>query len=165
MIDAHPLPEKEFVGMTVSGQHFTEAKDAGEAILAACKAVKNESNHPIGDYRGFSMSIMYNPLTTQYQLTLKGAMSHQVELGTDPRGNITRIDNALAGIPRRQQNVENKLNDLNQQMATAKAELGKPFPQEEELRTKSARLAELDAKLNLDHPAAQAEKKKPEQER
>ena len=157
MIDAHPLPEKEFVGMTVSGQRFTEAKDAGEAILAACKAVKNESNHPIGDYRGFSMSVMYNPLTTQYQLTLKGAMSHQVELGTDPRGNITRIDNALAGIPKRIQFVQDKLNDLNQQMAAARAELGKPFPQENELRTKSARLAELDAKLNLDHHGVQKE--------
>jgi hypothetical protein len=116
-------------------------------------------------YRGFSMSVMYNPMSKMYQLTLKGAMSHQVELGSDARGNITRIDNALAGIPRRMQNVDNRLNDLNQQMATAKAELGKPFPQEEELRTKSARLAELDAKLNLDRPAAQAEKKKPEQER
>ena len=63
------------------------------------------------------MSVMYNPLSQMYQLTLKGAMSHQVELGSDPRGNITRIDNALAGIPRRMQNVENKLNDLNQQMA------------------------------------------------
>lgn len=118
-----------------------------------------------GIYRGFSMSVMYNPMSQMYQLTLKGAMSHQVELGSDPRGNITRIDNALAGISRRMQNVENKLNDLNQQMTTAKAELGKPFPQEEELKTKSARLAELDAKLNLDRPAAQTEKKKPEQER
>ena len=125
----------------------------------------DEKDHALGEYRGFSMSIMYNPMSQMYQLTLKGAMSHQVELGSDPRGNITRIDNALAGIPRRMQNVENKLNDLNQQMATAKAELGKPFPQEEELRSKSARLAELDAKLNLDRPAAQAEKKKPEQER
>ena len=157
MIDAHPLPEKEFVGMNISGQQFTEAKDAGEAILAACKAVKNESNHPVGDYRGFSMSIMYNPLTTHYQLTLKGAMSHQVELGTDPRGNITRIDNALAGIPKRIQFVQDKLNDLNQQMAAARAELGKPFPQENELQTKSARLAKLDAKLNLDHPSVQKE--------
>lgn len=151
--------------MTIGGETFTEAKDAGEAILAACKQVSNEKDHALGEYRGFSMSIMYNPMSKMYQLTLKGAMSHQVELGSDPRGNITRIDNALAGIPRRMQNVENKLNDLNQQMATAKAELGKPFPQEEELRSKSARLAELDAKLNLDRPAAQAEKKKPEQER
>ena len=164
-VAAHPLPEKDFVGMTIGGETFTEAKDAGEAILAACKQVSNEKDHPLGEYRGFSMSVMYNPMSQMYQLTLKGAMSHQVELGSDPRGNITRIDNALAGIPRRMQNVENKLNDLNQQMATAKAELGKPFPQEEELRSKSARLAELDAKLNLDRPAAQAEKKKPEQER
>ena len=151
--------------MTIGGETFTEAKDAGEAILAACKQVSNEKDHPLGEYRGFSMSVMYNPMSQMYQLTLKGAMSHQVELGSDPRGNITRIDTALAGIPRRMQNVENKLNDLNQQMATAKAELGKPFPQEEELRSKSARLAELDAKLNLDRPAAQAEKKKPAQER
>ena len=92
-------------------------------------------------------------------------VDHDCTTCDNPCGNITRIDNALAGIPRRMQNVENKLNDLNQQMATAKAELGKPFPQEEELRTKSARLAELDAKLNLDRPAAQAEKKKAEQER
>ena len=164
-VAAHPLSEKEFVGMTIGGETFTEAKDAGEAILAACKQVSNEKDHALGEYRGFSMSVMYNPMSQMYQLTLKGAMSHQVELGSDARGNITRIDNALAGIPRRMQNVENRLNDLNQQMATAKAELGKPFPQEEELRTKSARLAELDAKLNLDRPAAQAEKKKPEQER
>ena len=162
---AHPLPEKDFIGMTIGGETFTEAKDAGEAILDACKHVSNEKDHALGEYRGFSMSVMYNPLSQMYQLTLKGAMSHQVELGSDPRGNITRIDNALAGIPRRMQNVENKLNDLNQQMSTAKAELGKPFPQEDELKTKSARLAELDAKLNLDRPAAQPEKKKPEQER
>lgn len=162
---AHPLPEKDFIGMTVGGKTFTEAKDAGEAILDACKHVNNEKDHALGEYRGFSMSVMYNPLSQMYLLTLKGAMSHQVELGSDPRGNITRIDNALAGIPRRIQNVENKLNDLNQQMSTAKSELGKPFPQEEELKTKSTRLAELDAKLNLDRPAAQTEKKKPEQER
>ena len=164
-VEAHPLPDKDFIGMIIGGETFTEAKDAGEAILAACKQVSNEKDHALGEYRGFSMSVMYNPMSQMYQLTLKGAMSHQVELGSDPRGNITRIDNALAGIPRRMQNVENKLNDLNQQMATAKAELGKPFPQEEELRSKSARLAELDAKLNLDRTAAQAEKKKPEQER
>ena len=164
-VAAHPLPEKDFIGMTIGGETFTEAKDAGEAILDACKHVSNEKDHALGEYRGFSMSVMYNLLSQMYQLTLKGAMSHQVELGSDPRGNITRIDNALAGIPRRIQNVENKLNDLNQQMSIAKSELGKPFPQEEELKTKSARLTELDAKLNLDRPAAQTEKKKPEQER
>ena len=151
--------------MTIGGETFTEAKDAGEAILEACKEVRSDKDLALGEYRGFSMNLMYNPFTSQYLLILKGAMSHQVELGSDARGNITRIDNVLAGISRKIQNVENKLNDLNQQMNTARAELGKPFPQEEELRSKSARLAELDAKLNLDRPAAQAEKKKPEQER
>jgi hypothetical protein len=164
-VAAHPLPEKDFIGMTIGSETFTEAKDAGEAILEACKRVNNEKDHTLGEYRGFSMSVMYNPMSQMYQLTLKGAMSHQVELGSDPRGNITRIDNALAGIPRRIQNVENKLNDLNQQMTTAKAELGKPFPQEEELRSKSARLAELDAKLNLDHSAAKPEQKRGDEER
>ena len=164
-VAAHPLPEKEFIGMTIGGETYSEAKDAGEAILAACRQVSNEKEHALGEYRGFSMSVMYNPMSQMYQLTLKGAMSHQVELGSDPRGNITRIDNALAAIPRRMQIVENRLNELNQQMVTARTELTKPFPQEEELRSKSARLAELDAKLNLDRPAAQAEKKKAEQER
>lgn len=92
-------------------------------------------------------------------------MSHQVELGSDPRGVITRLDNALAYIPKRIEMVQNKLADLNQQMSTARAELGKPFPQEAELRTKSARLAELDAKLSLDRQPKQHEKKADEQER
>ena len=164
-VAAHPLPEKDFVGMTIAGKNYIEAKDAGEAILAACKTVKADKDLPLGEYRGFSMSLMYNPFSSQYLLTLKGAMSHQVELGSDARGNITRIDNALASIPKKIQNVENKLSDLNQQMTTARAELGKPFPQEEELRTKSARLAELDAKLSLEKPAVQREQKKGEQER
>ena len=164
-VAAHPLPEKDFIGMTVCGIAYTEAKDAGEAILAACKTVKADKDLPLGEYRGFSMTLMYNPFSSQYLLTLKGAMSHQVELGSDPRGVITRLDNALAGIPRRIETVRNKLADLNQQMATARAELGKPFPQEEELRTKSTRLAELDAKLSLDKPAMQHEKKKAETER
>ena len=164
-VTAHPLPEKDFVGITILGKDYADKEKAGEAILAACKSVKNDQELGIGEYRGFLMYLMFNPIGNQYILTLKGEMSHPVELGADPRGNLTRIDNALAGIPRRQQNVENKLNDLKQQMATAKAELGKPFPQEEELRTKSARLAELDSRLNLDRPAVQAEKKKSEQER
>jgi hypothetical protein len=164
-VAAHPLPEKDFVGMTVGGVTYTEAKDAGEAVLAACKTVKADKDLPLGEYRGFSMTLMYNPFSNQYLLTLKGAMSHQVELGSDPRGVITRLDNALAYIPKRIEMVQNKLADLNQQMSTARTELGKPFPQEAELRTKSARLAELDAKLSLDRQPKQHEKKADEQER
>ena len=146
-------------GMTIYGAGYTETKAAGEEILTQCKHVHDEKDKPIGTYRGFDMSLMYNPFTNQYMLTLKGAMSHQVELGTDPRGIITRIDNALAGIPKRIEGVQNRLTDLNQQMATARSELGKPFPQEDELRTKSALLAELDAKLNMDRPAPEKTKK------
>lgn len=163
-VDAHPLPEKFFIGMTVRGKTYTEAKEAGEAILAACKAIDQTTVHPIGEYRGFAMTLMYHPLSKDYVLTLQGSMSHQIELGPDARGNITRIDNVLATIPKRAQIVENRLTDLHQQMAAAKAELGKPFPKEDELRTKSARLAELDAKLNLEHPATHAEKKQSEPE-
>ena len=162
---AHPLPEKDFIGMTVCGSSYTEAKEAGEAILAACKEVTGDKDLPLGDYRGFTMSLMYNTFSSQYVVNLKGAMTYQVELGSDARGNVTRIDNALAGMPRRIENTENRLNDLNRQMATARAELGKPFPQEEELRSKSARLAVLDAKLSLDKPAPQREKKEGEHER
>ena len=158
-VEAHPLPEQDFIGMTIYGAGYTETKTAGEEILTQCKHVHDEKDKPIGTYRGFDMSLMYNPFTNQYMLTLKGAMSHQVELGTDPRGIITRIDNALAGIPKRIEGVQNRLTDLNQQMATARSELGKPFPQEDELRTKSARLAELDAKLNMDRPAPEKTKK------
>ena len=160
---AHPLPEKDFVGMTVGGKSFAEAKDAGEAILAACKKIRSDAEVLIGEYRGFAVSAMFNPFSSQYMLILKGAMSHQVELGGDPRGVITRIDNVLAGIPKRIETTQNRLADLNQQMTTARAELGKPFPQEEELRRKSARLAELDAKLSLDRPQ-QREKKRDEPE-
>mgnify|MGYP000018477007 FL=1 len=158
-VEAHPLPEQDFIGMTIYGAGYTETKTAGEEILTQCKHVHDEKDKPIGTYRGFDMSLMYNPFTNQYMLTLKGAMSHQVELGTDPCGIITRIDNALAGIPKRIEGVQNRLTDLNQQMATARSELGKPFPQEDELRTKSARLAELDAKLNMDRPAPEKTKK------
>ncbi len=164
-VEAHPLPERDFVGMSVCGESYTEAKDAGEAILSACKQVTSDADLSLGSYRGFSMSLMYNTFSSQYLVNLKGAMTYQVELGSDPRGIITRIDNALANMPRRIQNVENRLNDLNQQMETARTELGKPFPQEEELRSKSARLAELDAKLSLDKPAVQKEQKKNDHER
>lgn len=95
-VEAHPLPEQDFIGMTIYGAGYTETKTAGEEILTQCKHVHDEKDKPIGTYRGFDMSLMYNPFTNQYMLTLKGAMSHQVELGTDPRGIITRIDNALA---------------------------------------------------------------------
>ena len=105
---------------------------------------------PIGSYRGFAMSLTVEDFGRDFILTLKGRMNHRVTLGKDARGNLTRIDNALNAMPDRLQNVRNTLDALTAQMETAKAELGKPFPQEDELRTKSARLAELNAELNID---------------
>ena len=96
------------------------------------------------------MSVEFNFFSKEYTLLLKGQMTHRAALGTDPRGNLTRIDNALAQMPQRLQSVQNQLDNLYQQQAAAKAEVGKPFPQEQELRDKSARLAELDVLLNID---------------
>ena len=153
---AHPHPEDGFAGMEVRGDTLTDKENAGAALLDACKEVINSEPVAIGSYRGFAMSVEFNAFSKEYTLLLKGQMTHRATLGTDPRGNLTRIDNALAQMPQRLQSVQNQLDNLYQQQAAAKAEVGKPFPQEQELRDKSARLAELDVLLNIDgnkHPA------------
>ena len=96
------------------------------------------------------MMVSYNPFDNQFEMSLRGAMSHRLVLGSDAKGNLIRMENALANIPARMGDAQTQLDTLHQQMAAAKEELGKPFPQEEELRTKSARLAELNAELNID---------------
>ena len=131
---AHPLPEKDFVGVTILGKDYSDKEKAGEAILEACKSAKMDKEFGIGQYRGFLMYLTYNPLGNQFILSLKGEMTHPVELGPNAVGNFTRIENALAAIPKRMAALEDKLESLNQQMATARAELGKPFPQEAELK-------------------------------
>ena len=146
----HPHPVDGFAGMEVKGDLLTDKDNAGAAILEAFKDAKGMEPVPIGSYRGFAMSLTVENFGKDFILTLKGRMSHRVELGKDARGNLTRIDNALNAMPDRLQNVRNTLDALTAQMETAKAELGKPFPQEDELRTKSARLAELNAELNID---------------
>ena len=146
----HPHPVDGFAGMEVKGDLLTDKDNAGAAILEAFKDAKGMEPVPIGSYRGFSMSLTVEDFGRDFVLTLKGKMNHRVTLGKDARGNLTRIDNALNAMPDRLQNVRNTLDALTAQMETAKAELGKPFPQEDELRTKSARLAELNAELNID---------------
>ena len=147
---AHPHPVDGFAGMEVKGDLLTDKDNAGAAILEAFKDAKGMEPVPIGSYRGFAMSLTVEDFGRDFILTLKGKMNHRVTLGKDARGNLTRIDNALNAMPDRLQNVRNTLDALTAQMETAKAELGKPFPQEDELRTKSARLAELNAELNID---------------
>ena len=149
-LEAHPHPKDGFAGMEVKGDLLTDKDNAGAAILEAFKDAKGMEPVPIGSYRGFAMSLTVEDFGRDFILTLKGKMNHRVTLGKDARGNLTRIDNALNAMPDRLQNVRNTLDALTAQMETAKAELGKPFPQEDELRTKSARLAELNAELNID---------------
>ena len=149
-LSAHPHPTDGFAGMEVKGDLLTDKDNAGAAILEAFKDAKGMEPVPIGSYRGFAMSLTVEDFGRDFILTLKGKMNHRVTLGKDARGNLTRIDNALNAMPDRLQNVRNTLDALTAQMETAKAELGKPFPQEDELRTKSARLAELNAELNID---------------
>ena len=147
---AHSHPEDGFAGMTVKNDNLTDKDNAGAALLEAFKDVRGMEPVPIGTYRGFQMSLTPEDFGKDYVLTLKGQMTHRVTLGKDARGNLTRIDNVLNAMPDRLQNVRNTLEATTAQMEAAKAELGKPFPQEEELRVKSARLAELNAELNID---------------
>ena len=149
-LEAHPHPKDGFAGMEVKGDFLTDKDNAGAAILEAFKDAKGLESVPIGTYRGFSMSLTVENFGKDFILTLKGKMSHRVELGKDARGNLVRIDNALAQMPERYKTVQGRLENVQAQLATAKAELGKPFPQEAELKEKSARLAELNAELNID---------------
>ena len=149
-LEAHPHPKDGFAGMEVKGDLLTDKDNAGAALLEAFKDAKGLEPVPIGSYRGFAMSLTVENFGKNFYLTLKGQMSHRVELGKDARGNLVRIDNALAQMPERYKTVQGRLENVQAQLATAKAELGKPFPQEAELKEKSARLAELNAELNID---------------
>ena len=149
-LEAHPHPKDGFAGMEVKGDLLTDKDNAGAALLEAFKDAKGLEPVPIGSYRGFAMSLTVENFGKDFILTLKGRMSHRVELGKDARGNLVRIDNALAQMPERYKTVQGRLENVQAQLATAKAELGKPFPQEAELKEKSARLAELNAELNID---------------
>ena len=150
---AHPHPADSFAGMEVRGDTLTDKENAGAALLDACKEVKNAEPVQVGSYRGFAMSVSFDAFRQEYTLQLKGQMTHQATLGADPRGNLTRIDNALAQMPQRLESVKAQLDNLYQQQAAAKEEVGRPFPYEDELREKSARLTELDTLLNIDSKA------------
>lgn len=149
-VEAHPQIADGFCGMEIMGKAYTEKADAGEILLAACKDTKSADPVPLGSYRGFQMELSFDSFRNEFDVTLKGAVSHRVALGTDARGNITRLDNALAGILERLERANEQLNNLYNQQEAAKAEVGKPFPQEAELTAKSQRLAELDAALNME---------------
>ena len=153
-VEQHPLPSEEFVGMVIGDKTLTEKEMAGEAILALCKVYKGNEAMPVGMYRGFKMELTLDRFQQDFQMILKDNMSHKVTLGTDARGNLIRLDNALANIPVKLEEMKTKLVSLENQQEVARVESGKPFPQEKELTEKSARLAELDAELNMDDQKA-----------
>ena len=161
---AHPQGKEEFCGMTIKGVAYDEKKTAGERLVLACSELPNAEEKVIGSYRGFELSLRFDAFRTEYQALLKGQRKYTVPLGTDPLGNIIRLDNSLNNFPERINSAENELATLHQQQAAAQIEVEKPFPQEEELAEKSARLAELNAQLDVDEKSHAPEQDEEEQE-
>ena len=161
---AHPQGKEEFCGMTIKGVTYDEKKTAGERLLLACSELPNAEEKVIGSYRGFELFLRFDAFRTEYQALLKGQRKYTVPLGTDPLGNIIRLDNSLNNFPERINAAENELDTLHQQQAAAQIEVEKPFPQEEELAEKSARLAELNAQLDVDEKSHEPEQDEEEQE-
>ena len=161
---AHPQGKEEFCGMVIKGVAYDEKKTAGERLVLACSELPNAEEKVIGSYRGFELSLRFDAFRTEYQALLKGQRKYTVPLGTDPLGNIIRLDNSLNSFPERITAAENELDTLHQQQAAAQVEVEKPFPQEEELAEKSARLAELNAQLDVDEKSHEPEQDEEEQE-
>lgn len=144
------MEDSKFAGMTVKGVSYTEKAQAGAAILEACKLLTSPEPQELGSYMGFPMLFSFDSFNKQYQITLRGALSHTVTLGTDVHGNITRLNNVLAEIPKKLEYCREQLSTLHHQMETAKEQIDIPFEKEQELQTKSARLTELNILLNMD---------------
>lgn len=147
----HTHPNEDgFSPMEVEGTVYTEKKAAGSAILAACKAMTSPDPVPLGQYRGFAMELSFESFSKEFRITLKGELSHVTSLGTDIYGNIVRLDNVLGSMEERLIACREQLENTKVQLANAQMEVEKPFPQEDELKTKSARLDELNILLNMD---------------
>ena len=147
----HPKPtDDRFVGMEVKGVFYSEKADAGKAIIEACKQMNSPDPIPLGKYRGFETELLFNTAERNYEVRLKGATSRNVPLGDDAYGNIIRLDNGIERFAESLSLAENDLENTKNQLETAKEEVQKPFIQEEELKTKLARLDELNILLNMD---------------
>lgn len=152
-VNNNPQIVDGFCGIEIKGRVYTDKNEAGEALLAVCKEMKGTDAAPIGSYRGFQMELSFDSFNKEFNVVLKDSMSHRVTLGSDARGNLIRMDNALNGIYEKLERVKEQLTNLYNQQEATKVEIGKPFPQEAELSAKSQRLAELDAALNMDDHA------------
>ena len=147
----HPKPlDDTFVGIEVKGVSYSEKAEGGQRIIDACKEMTSPDPIPLGKYRGFDLELSFEPFEKAYQVKIKGSLSRSISLGTDAIGNITRIDNAIEKLPERLEAKKQELSTLEQQFATAKAEVEKPFDKEEELTEKTNRLNVLNGLLNVD---------------
>ena len=159
LLEAHPLPKDGFVGMAIKGKRIADKEAAGKMLLEACRLSPHDME--LGEYRGMKMTVDYDSYRQEVKLILRGEMSHTVTMGTDVYGNLTRIENALANMPQKLEKAEERIAELERQTEQAKAELGKPFAQEKELEAKAARLAELNAALNIDEKRKEPMEKRP----
>ena len=148
-LTAHPLPESGFVGLEIRGDHLVDKENAGAALLNACKEIRSNVPQEIGSYRGFTVQAAFDSFRKEYDLYLRGQMSHRVILGSDARGNLIRMDNALASMPDRSNAIQAHLDNLLKQQDAARIEIKKPFPHEEKLKVMSARLTELNILLDM----------------
>ena len=159
LLEAHPLPKDGFVGMAIKGKRIVDKEAAGKMLLEACRLSPHDME--LGEYRGMKMTVDYDSYRQEVKLILRGEMSHTVTMGMDVYGNLTRIENALANMPQKLEKAEERIAELERQTEQAKAELGKPFAQEKELEAKAARLAELNAALNIDEKRKEPMEKRP----
>ena len=159
LLEAHPLPKDGFVGMAIKEKRIADKEEAGKMLLEACRLSPHDME--LGEYRGMKMTVDYDSYRQEVKLVLRGEMSHTVTMGTDVYGNLTRIENALANMPQKLEKAEERIAELERQTEQARAELGKPFAQEKELEAKAARLAELNAALNIDEKRKEPMEKRP----
>ena len=158
--DAHPAPADSFAGIELQGLHYDERVAAGEALMQILPTIMDTEPVHVGSFRGFDVEVSLEQFG-KHVLTLKGALEHHVELGADARGNLRRIENALTALDKKLGALNTRLADLQRQVENAREELEKPFPQENELREKSARLVELNAELDMENNAEPQEAEKP----
>lgn len=158
--DGHPAPADSFAGIELQGLHYDERVAAGEALMQILPTIMDTEPVHIGSFRGFDVEVSLEQFG-KHVLTLKGALEHHVELGEDARGNVTRIENAMPMIGGKLDTFRARLSDLERQVENARKELEKPFPQEDELREKSARLVELNAELDMENNSEPPEAEKP----
>ena len=140
----------KFAGMTIGNNTYSEKEPAAKALLEACKTLGESNNPSIGDYMGFEMSLRFDSFSKNFMLSLKGSITHNVELGTDAFGNITRINNVLASMPEKLASANDNLNRIYQQQQAAKDELEKPFALADELSEKELKLAEINTQLDIE---------------